>query len=374
MLAGGVERVTLNLAHSLQGDGIECRLALRSSQGEWLAQAQETFADVDVIAAKGMLHFVPNLAMLIADWKPTHIITAFSDVGLLTLLARHKSGVRAQLIHGIHNTHAFANRRPGMIGMLRYGLDGVFSRLLYPRADALICVSKGIEAEVKACCPSVIAKTHTIYNPVASAAFIAQCAQEAKRRPRPSVKRRSIIALGRLTRQKGFDVLIDAAARMPAAPDWHIDIYGDGPERGTLQHRIKRRGMQNRITLHHHTGFPHEVLRKADVFVLPSRYEGFGLVLAEAMMHGVQVIAADCPQGPRELLDDGRLGQLVPVEDSAALALALQKVLTHALWTDLDELLHQAARFATEYSIVRWLYVMNGLSLREDDHVGGMQQ
>lgn len=364
MMAGGVERVTLKLAGALRGQGIECRLALRQAHGEWLAEAKQIFTEVDVVAAEGMRNFVRNLAKLIADWQPTHLITAFADIGLLTLLARRQSGLRPRLIHGVHNTHVFANRREGFLGLLRFGLDNVITRLLYPRVDAIVCVSKGIEGEVKACCPSVSNQTHTIYNPIADAAEIARIQTESRAPSEPKSEIFRIVGLGRLTHQKGFDVLIDAARKLqPASLPWRIDIYGDGPLRGDLQKQIERHGLQHRLCLRGYTDQPYAVLQEADLFVLPSRYEGFGLVIAEAMMHGVQIIATDCPHGPREILDDGRLGQLVPVDDSTALASAIQRVMSHDFWVEPTVLQQKAATFSTESSAAQWLALLNDVGV-----------
>jgi glycosyltransferase involved in cell wall biosynthesis len=358
MVAGGVERVTLSLAEEFRNQGIECRLALRSAQGAWLAEAKEIFTEVDVVAAEGMRHFVPNLAKLIAGWQPTHLITAFADIGLLTLLARRQSGLRPRLIHGIHNTHAFANRRKGIRGLLRFGLDGVIARLLYPRVDAIVCVSTGIAAEVKACCPSVSDRTHTIYNPIANTAEIVRIQAESRLQTKPTSEIFHIVGLGRLTHQKGFDVLIDAARKLPSSPPWRIDIYGDGPLRGDLQRQINRHGLQQRIGLCGYTSQPHAVLQNADLFVLSSRYEGFGLVIAEAMLHGVQIVSTDCRHGPREILDQGRLGQMVPVENAIALAHATQRAMAHEFWINPDKLMQKAATFSIESSAALWIAVL----------------
>jgi glycosyltransferase involved in cell wall biosynthesis len=365
MVAGGVERVTLNLARELRNQGIECRLALRSAQGEWLTEAKEIFTAVDVMAAEGMRHFVPNLAKLIKSWKPTHLITAFADIGLLTLLARRQSGLRPRLIHGIHNTHTFANRRTGLRGLLRFGLDGVIARLLYPRVDALVCVSKGIEAEVKACCPSVSHRTHTIYNPIANAAEITRIQAESRllTKPKPQSEIFRIVGLGRLTHQKGFDVLIDAARKLPASPPWHIDIYGDGSLRGDLQRQVERHELQHRICLRGYTNHPYAVLQDADLFVLSSRHEGFGLVVAESMLLGVQIVATDCPHGPREILDQGRLGQLVPVGNATALTQAVQRAMSHDFWIEPAELQHKAATFSSESSAAQWIALLGDIGV-----------
>ena len=141
MFAGGVERVTLNLAAAFRHRGTVCRLALRHPHGELLAEARQTFDSVEVIAGGGMRHFMPSLVMLIKAWKPTHIVTAFADVGLLTLIAHRWSGVNARLIHGTHNTHAFANRRQGVSGLLHYGMDSMASRIPYPCVATIFSIA-----------------------------------------------------------------------------------------------------------------------------------------------------------------------------------------------------------------------------------------
>ena len=372
MVGGGVERVTLNLATALQQRGIECQLALRRAEGEMLAEAQQVFATVDILADASLWQFIPRLTALIQSNQPTHIITAFADVGLLTWIARRRAKLKVPIIHGIHNTHAFANRRPGMIGLLRYLLDRQLYRLLYPRVDAIVCVSRGIESEVKACCPSAASYTRTIYNPVASKAQIAHCLQNPRQRERQAGPWR-IVGLGRLTEQKGFDVLIKAAGLLPASPDWQIDIYGDGPLRNSLQQLVQRLGLQDRIALRGYTAEPTAALDSADVFVLPSRHEGFGLVLVEAMLHGAQVIATDCPQGPREILEAGRLGQLVPPENIIALAKALQEIMTQKFWINPIELQDHASKFSTEKSIEQWVNVLNGFNRGACDLLGERQ-
>lgn len=100
-------------------------------------------------------------------------------------------------------------------------------------------------------------------------------------------------------------MLIDAAAKLSSTPAWRIEIYGDGPQREAVQRRIAQHSLQHRITLHGYTDQPHAALQAADVFAPPSRNEGFGLVIAEAMLPGVQVVAADCPHASRAAVDAG---------------------------------------------------------------------
>jgi glycosyltransferase involved in cell wall biosynthesis len=137
---------------------------------------------------------------------------------------------------------------------------------------------------------------------------------------------RTILAAGRLIRQKGFDILIDAAARLDD-PTIRLVIVGSGPEEQALRQRIDRHGLADRVTL---TGFVPDIrpwLAEARLFVLPSRFEGYGAVILEALDAGRPVIATRSTPAVDDVLDDPECGLSVPIEDVDALAAAIQSVL-----------------------------------------------
>jgi glycosyltransferase involved in cell wall biosynthesis len=130
-----------------------------------------------------------------------------------------------------------------------------------------------------------------------------------------------IIAVGRYHPQKRFDRLIDAFTLISDKyPQWHICIFGEGPDKDTLQQQIDSLGLHERIHLMPSTKDIMTEYLKSEMFVLSSDYEGFGLVLAEAMACGVPVVAFDCENGPRSIITDGVDGFLIPPFDIDAFA------------------------------------------------------
>lgn len=135
-----------------------------------------------------------------------------------------------------------------------------------------------------------------------------------------------ITAMGRLSEQKNFSLLINVAKIVHRDyPDVHFSIYGDGPLREELQKKITNDNLNGIVTLQGRTNNAQKVLNAADVFIMTSNYEGMPNALLEAMAVGLPCISTDCPTGPAEIIDNGINGILVPVNNEAALTKAIEK-------------------------------------------------
>jgi glycosyltransferase involved in cell wall biosynthesis len=153
-----------------------------------------------------------------------------------------------------------------------------------------------------------------------------------------------ILGAGGLRTQKDFPTLMRAFARVRGQRRCRLVILGRGRLLGRLQTLARELGVQEDTAFPGFVENPYPLLRRASVFVLSSRWEGSPNVLTEALALGTPVVSADCLSGPREILDGGRYGPLVPVGDAAAMAAAILQVLDAPLPA---ALLRQAAEAYT---------------------------
>jgi GalNAc-alpha-(1->4)-GalNAc-alpha-(1->3)-diNAcBac-PP-undecaprenol alpha-1,4-N-acetyl-D-galactosaminyltransferase len=170
-----------------------------------------------------------------------------------------------------------------------------------------------------------------------------------------------VVAVGRLHKAKGFDLLIRAFEALPARhSNAFLIILGDGPERSNLQRLVADLRLNGRVLLRGMVTDPQAWMVASDLFVLSSRYEGFPTVLAEAMAAGCPVISTACPDGPSEMIRHGLDGLLVPPEDVAALAAAMDQLLGDEVLR--SELARSAMQITQRYGaaavVQQWVHLL----------------
>jgi glycosyltransferase involved in cell wall biosynthesis len=192
-------------------------------------------------------------------------------------------------------------------------------KILYKFSDSVIAVSEGIRRNLIEEFSIPGSKIRVIYNPIDFDA-ITKLSTIPPEHPFLKGREPIVMGAGRLVAQKRFDVLIKAFSCVVKEMDARLVILGEGPVRDALQKLVRDIGIEDKVSLAGFQRNPYKFLSRADVFVLSSGYEGLPMVVLEAMACGVPVISTDCRSGPREILQDGRCGLLVPMGDEGALS------------------------------------------------------
>ncbi len=320
---GGVERVACDLANHLAGQGLDVAVGSVDTPPGSVAYALDpavrVLAAAAPVAAAGRAPRGPAraLALLRNQWRTGRTLSRLvraerPDVVVLNGLTTACSvllfcpGCAARAICCDHN-HFEARSRPWRL----------LRAWIYPRVAALVSLTEADAARFRALNP----RTEVIPN----ASSLRADALPAPRVADDGSLR--VLAIGRCVAQKGFDLLLGAwPAVVRQVPAARLRIVGDGPLRASLKAQALALGIADQVEWAAPTRAIEAHYRQADVFVLPSRYEGLPLVLLEAQALGVPAIAFDCPTGPAEILADGS-GLLVPAGDVAALAAALARLL-----------------------------------------------
>jgi glycosyltransferase involved in cell wall biosynthesis len=193
-----------------------------------------------------------------------------------------------------------------------------FVRSMIESLDVFVPLTRADERDYRALMGDAGTEIVAIPNPLSWPA--------AKKPPRLANK--VVVAAGRFVPQKAFGRLIRAYAPLAAShPDWRLDIYGSGSTKPVLQKLIDELGIESNVILRGYSRDMPTVLAQSSIYALSSRFEGFPMVLLEAMSVGLPMVAYDCPRGPAETVEDGVNGRLVPDGDQAAFTAALEQLM-----------------------------------------------
>ena len=231
-------------------------------------------------------------------------------------------------------------------------------RRQYPRTDGVVAISRGVAKDLTEFFGIDTDKVRVIYNPVVTPNFFERAARTPahgwlKEEPRSEPV---VLSAGRLVEAKNYPMLIQAVAKVRSTRPCRLLILGEGPQRPLLEQLIREHKLEGVVDLPGWTDDPLCDMARSDVFVLSSDHEGLGNVLIEAMAAGTPVVSTDCPSGPREILQDGALGSLVPTGDVDALADAIRRALDQPL--DADTLKAGATRFRSDVIALQYLELM----------------
>ncbi len=329
---GGAERILLNLSAGIAARGYPVDLVLARAEGPYMAEIPATVRLIDLKAAR-VLTCLPALVRYLRSEQPVALLSALY-ANPVAICAKSIANVPVRVIVSEHNTLTSVSSGEND---LRWKLYPSLAHWLYPLADGIIAVSKGVASDLAIATKLPPDSINVIYNPIVTPDLIEKSRVPLEHpwfRPgEPPV----VLGVGRLTTQKAFDVLIAAFAQMRKSKPAHLLILGEGEDRPMLEALIRKSGLEQEVSLPGFVPNPYPYFAQAALFVLSSRWEGLPTVLVEAMALKTPIISTDCPSGPREILENGKYGVLVPVDDQSALALAMQNFLMNRTPCPLDE-------------------------------------
>ena len=339
---GGAERMLLALANGFSSAGIPTDTIVMSAQGDFLDEVGLDTRLVDLGTHRAS-RSVLALRRHIRDAKLDVLLSGLDHVNICATAAVMMGPRRPRLLLSQRNTLTHSNRK-------RSALMNWLVRQALHRADRVLAVSEGVRQDLldhHGLSPDSVVTT---YNPVVSRAML-DMAEEEPIAIAGLDRRKYVLACGRLEPQKGFDILIEAFADIaPAFPDIDLVILGRGELMQELQKQANSGSIAGRLHLPGFVHNPFALMRRAELFVLSSRHEGLPGVLIQAMACGTKVVSTDCESGPREILEGGRYGPLVPVGDAGALAQAIKTTLDQPLQAEVCE---RASDFSVDAVVQR---------------------
>lgn len=316
LAAGGVEKMRIILAKELLARGIDVDFVLCQSVGEYKNLVPEGVVIHDLGAKRTRNSLIP-LVRYIKKNKPDALFSSLGPQNILAVLANKLSGSMTKVFVTQHNSLTKQSRvKATMPQRLMPWLYKVF----LPMADGVIAVSSGIAKDMAVASNYPVDKINVIYNPA--------CPNDINEKINEEINekffnkgRGFILSIGRLVYQKGYDDLIKAFKIVALKKDdLDLVIIGVGPLEEELKKLATELNISNRIHFVGYQDNPVKFIAKAKLFVMSSRYEGFGNVLVEALACGTKVVSTDCEHGPSEILENGKYGALLPVGNVKILA------------------------------------------------------
>jgi len=338
---GGAERVAVHLLNRCDPDLIDMRMGLLRKAGPFLPAADERI-DASPIGQDWLAFDGHNSSF----YKPRRLLAGavLAPANVASMIRAHRPHVVMSFLKGMsvltyYVLKGLGEARPRWIAREGNNTDAVIddemanptgralikglTRRCYRDADCFLANSHEMARGLQSALGLDPTRMRVIHNPIDLAEIRHRAAEPL---PQPQ-ERPFIVTAGRLEQQKGHDLLLKAFATSDGARGLDLVILG----RGSLEARLKRQaavlGVADRVKFPGFAANPWAWFSKARLFVLPSRWEGFPSVVAEALATGVPALVTACDFGPREVVEHGENGWVVPPEDVGALVSAMDMLL-----------------------------------------------
>lgn len=339
---GGAERVAVNLLNGCDPNQVKIKLGLLQRTGPYLADVDPSRVDVSPLAeswlrfegnhksylrphrlAIGGVLAPINAAMMIRSFRPDLIVSFIKGMNLITYVAMAAMGRRRPrwIVREGNNTQAVIEDE--ISASFGRRMSRRLVRQCYRAADCVLATSHGLARGLERGLGLERSRLKVIPNPI-DVAHIRRAAEAPIARS-PEVP--FVVSAGRLEHQKGFDLLIRAFAASPACAGHDLVILGQGDEQKALMALARELGVGERVRFPEFVANPWAWFSRARLFVLPSRWEGFANVVAEALACGTPTLVTDCDYGPSEIVEHGVSGWVARRNSADALRRGMDKIL-----------------------------------------------
>jgi len=316
---GGAERSLLKVARLLSDDGTETQLVLANAVGPYMSEVTPALKLVN-LAKSNTIRSVGKLASYLRSAKPTGLLSGLDHANVTALIGARLTLRPLRVVVSVRNTlsaeYATKEGRKEKIVL-------ALTRKLYPSATWITTVSDGVADDAASFLGIDRSKFRTIYNPLLDDDFYAKLEAPVDHPFLQDAGQPCILAVGRLSGQKDYPTLLKALAAVRRQRAARLIILGEGPDLESLQAESKALGVSEVVSFAGFQVNPYPWMKRADLFVLASKFEGLPGVLIQAIGAGTRVVSTDCPSGPSEILLQGEVAPLVPVGDADKLAAAM---------------------------------------------------
>jgi len=346
---GGAQRVMVTLANEFASRKIDTDLIVANCEGPFRSDIRSEVRVVDLGASRALTS-LPGLVRYLRGEKPDGVLSTLMYANVVAAIAHLLSGSAARLV--VRETSSISKSYENRRGIKRLTVRSL-SPWAYRYAGQVIGISKSLSKEITKKMEVNKKNVNTVYNP----AYVSTSKSGDKKVERKNSKKLNVLGVGRLSYEKDFSTLIKALDIINSVKEARLTILGEGDKRRALEELAQELGVGEDV---HMPGFvedPLPYMCTASVFVLSSRWEGFGNVLVEAMSCGTPVVSTDCTGGPAEILEGGKWGYLVPVGDEKALAEAILETFNDPP-VESDQLIERAKDFSVEKIADQYLEII----------------
>lgn len=349
---GGVERMLVNLAYGMWQNQTKVDFIVADKDRPYIAELPPEVTIIE-LQTNDPHRQVAKTAQYLNEHSPNAILSAKEPDIAIAEAAIHSSRASCKLFIRavVNHTQRLAHSNP-----LKRWLALHEIKKLYAKADGIIAVSQGVADDLLSILGSAAPVITTANNPVITPTLQDKAKQSVTHQWFGEGKPPVILGIGRISRAKNFPLLIKSFAQLRQQRECRLMILGSGKKQDRLLKLANKLGVREDIDLLGYQENPYAFLKHASLFVLSSLWEGSPNVLTEALATGCPVVSTDCPSGPKETLQNGKFGPLVPVNDVDALTKAMSETLDHPLPTKV--LVSATESFTTINSAKQYLKAM----------------